>query len=241
MAIHFDALPGILLHPTETLTKLKKDANLADGLKLYLILAFIGLAINIVLSIAISSSVKIAGTKILAGPSYMLTTVLYAIIDLLTGLAIFLLLCWLMTKLMGVFRGKKADFGNTLGLLSYTGASFYLFIMLPLSIITSIALSGSIGNLMAASTGGNPAAILPWLGPLMAVLVVTILAGVWEWLIAGRAAAVANDTTWGLGIATVLLAMIIVLLIVVAVGAIIGITLVGLGAIGTTGLSVGGL
>ena len=140
-----------------------------------------------------------------------------AVGEMLLYFGIFLLISWLITKLVGALSNKAADFGRIAGSLSYTGAAFYLFIGLPLGIITLLIMS-----VTGSYTTLNPVAGAGMFIGIIVIGLVMLLVAIWEWMIAGKAVAIISDTSWGTGIAAVLLGLIILVLIAVLVGFIFG-------------------
>ncbi len=241
MALNFGALPGILISPTATLGKLKKGANLADGLTLYLAVAAIAIVINVVVSLITLSSVTYAGKSLMSwvGGSGIASIMLGQVFSLVIGLVIFLAICLLTTKITASIGGKKDDLQKTTGLLSYTGAAFYLFIQLPLSVIINVVMFGLMGQTMAQSmvTGQiDPAKAGPLAGVGLIYLALLLAMALWEWLIAGKAAGIANGTTWGAGIAGLLLTMIILVVVLFVIGVTIGVA-IGLGSISSVSMT----
>ena len=244
MAIHFDALPGILTSPTKTFEKLKKDANIVDGLKLYIIFAVLAVIISIVITAIFVPSLRIPGmSQSEINRTYGIpASILSSIFNLVLNLLIFLGICWLTTKFVGTISGKKADFSKTTGMLSYTGAAFYAFIGLPLGVISSIVVWMNMSNVVSASTGMNGAMNMSFFGPIILVGIVALLIAIWELLTAGRAVAVCNGATWGTGIVTIFLAVIVIMLIAFVAFLAIGLSMLATGgAFSTTGFALGGL
>jgi|GEM_PF-6548447 len=241
MAIEFGALPGVLFSPTETFERLKKDANLADGLKLYFTMAIIGLVIAICSDIfieipkvneIISRTNNAYGNIWMGGLMTPAGAIASEIFVLLIAFGIFLAIVALTSWLTGAISGKGGNFNKTAGLMSYTGAAFYLFIMLPLSIISMLMTASQ----PVVPTGAAPGASMMALG--IVVLIAVLLVVIWEWLIAGRAAATAVGGTWGAGIAGVLLAIIILAAIAFAVVMVVGVALWQMGVFSPSGMAI---
>jgi hypothetical protein len=215
----------------------------SDGLTLYLAVAAIAIVVNVVVSLVTLSSVTYMGKSLLswAGGGGVASMMLGQVFSLVIGLVIFLAVCLLTTKITASIGGKKDDLQRTTGLLSYTGAAFYLFIQLPLGIIMSIAMYALAGPAIAQSmvTGQMTISQSSQLTGIGLIYLALLLAmALWEWLIAGKAAATANNTTWGAGIAGLLLTMIILGVVVFVIGVMVGIMLWQTGLYTPTGMAV---
>ncbi len=223
MAIEFGALPGVLTSPTKTFERLKEGANLLDGLKLWLLVGAVVTAIPIIVAkLAQSASAGLSGLSFSQG----LTTspaavILYYLITLMAGLAIFLFFSWLVAKLSGAVGGKAGDFGRSAGLLGYVAAAFNLFIGIPLAVIQALVSVNAVST-TARSFGPGGGLNIGAFMALMALGIVGLLVMVWQWLVAGKASAAANGSTWGQGILAVFLAALIVGVILFAGGITIG-------------------
>jgi hypothetical protein len=244
MAIHFGALPGVLFSPTKTFEDLKKDVNLLDGIKLYFIMAVIGLLVDIIFSVGVLSSIKVPFTgQSVMNTGSVLLVILAAIGEMLLYFGMFLLISWLITKMTGALSNKGADFGKIAGMLSYTGAAFYIFVGLPLGIIVMLLMLAT-GSF---TVGMNPMAGAGMFVGIMVMGLISLLVAIWEWMIAGKAVSIVSDTSWGTGIASVLLGFIILVLIAFVVGLVLGLaffSMMGMSTMGSyspTGLSVAGL
>lgn len=226
MAIHFGALPGVLFHPTDTFEKLKGDANLWDGLKVYVAVAVIGLVVTLLLTV-VMLSIGIAGISVIqyTSATTWLRMVLESVLSIIVGLLIFLALCWLITKFTGLLSSKGSDFGRTTCLLSYTGAAFYLFIMLPLTVVMLLATWFGLSGMVTSAAHLGSSSAMSLFGSMLIFLIILLIMLIWEWLIAGRAVATANETSWGNGIVAVLLAGIVFFVVAFVIMFLIGVAL----------------
>lgn len=206
MAMHFNALAGVLFNPAETFKRLKKDAELVDGLKLYLIAGVVVLIVEYLVAKmmlagamvrAMTDSGWLSIVPLIYGNDLFLILSLFA--SMVIGLAFFFLLAWLTAKFAKSMAEGKCDFGKTFALLSYTGAAFVLFLNIPLDLITG------------ALIGASPNIAVMGLVSIVMLIAAGVI-GVWELLVAGRATAEANGIGWGEGIVTVLIATFIVVL-----------------------------
>lgn len=248
MAIHFDALPGILLHPTETFKKLKEDANLADGLKIYLIFAVISSILSIVSS-------KVMASKTLAAlPSYAASSqsfkstlwalsdvgiIVSAIINLIVYTVLFVVFWWLVTKLAKAISGGKDEFSKTVGLAGHLEGAVTLFIGIPLSII--MILYYAIAYAPQATVAANPATVMPMLFGAISILILAILFLVWIWILAGKAVAAANDVSMGQGMVAAFLSVLVLGFTVLVIAIVVGLALLQAGMFGATGMAIAGL
>lgn len=220
MTIEFGSLPDVLLKPTETLTKLKKGANLVDGVKLMLIISAISGIIGLIsnkltlpmqLEQLRASGAIVRGYEWMFGDAYL---VFSAILNLVVGLLMFLALAWLTAKLAKSISTGKGDVGRTAGLLSYVNAALSLFVFVPIAIVGLAIRLGTSGAIAAGP------ALMP---VVLLAVIIAILFVLWVLLLAGRAASIANGSTYGGGIASVFLAFLILVGILIVIGIIIGI------------------
>lgn len=213
MTIHFKALPGVLLHPTETFKTLKKDANLADGLKLYLITMVIALVVTLPLTLMQNAKMLgelrkmgIVDVSSLGWVGQMMTTegtIIMSVLGLVGGLVLVLAFCWLTTKFAKLIASKGGDFSRTTGLLCYTASAFELFVWLPVGIISAVV------SMSMLTITTQPVITSGWMLASIVLLVCEVLVFIWAWLNAGRATAVANNTTWGVGIVSTFLSALV--------------------------------
>lgn len=242
MAIEFGSLPDVLLKSEETLKKLKKGANIVDGVKLMLIISAItgimGLISNKLTLPMQVEQMRMSGA-IIRGYEWMFSDaylIFSAVLNLIVGLLMFLALAWLIAKLTQSISTGKADVGKTVGLLAYVNAALSLFVFVPIAIV-SLAMRLSMGTTIMT----GPAVML------MALLVIifAIIFFIWALLLTGRAASIANNSTYGGGIASVLLAFLILIGILIVIGIIIGIfmaiAILSSSSFSTTGYAIAGL
>jgi uncharacterized membrane protein (DUF485 family) len=152
----------------------------------------------------------------------MVMTVIMSVIMIALGIGMFLLFSWMVAKLTASIGNKVADFGKTVGLLSYVNAALMLFIMVPIMIIgLLIGLAAPPAVTAYGVTQVNPADAVGMMALGVLMLVGVILLIVWMVLLEGRAAAMANGTTWGAGIAGVIVTYLILLVIAFVIGMIL--------------------
>jgi hypothetical protein len=214
MAIDFGALPGVLTNPTATFSKLREGANIVDGIKLLIIVMAIAMSVSLVVQLALMATTTYMGQSMLsiAGSTFFVVFLIGIALGIAIGIAAFLFVSWMITKLTASIGGKPSDFGRTCGLLAYSGAAFYLFLMLPLSVVQTALMWGTQTQMMS-----NPHASVSSMAGMMGVQMIfgaiSFAIAIWALLIEGRAASIANNTTWGAGIAGVFLTWVILFVI----------------------------
>jgi len=215
MAIHFSALPGILLKPTETFNRLKGEANLSDGLKLYLVMMVLAVVIEMIITSVYFFSFEGAreGMHWFYGDLWPLILIGLGLVNYIVGFVIFLFICGFTAKMSSALSRSPLAFGGITYMLSYTGAAFFLFIILPITIIGMFLPVSFLRpmDIINYASGG-----VVTLG-LVVSLILTILICLWELLVAGKAVAIGRDRTWGNGILSVMIGVGITTALTVAI------------------------
>jgi hypothetical protein len=218
MAIHLEELLNVLFHPTDTFKRLKKDANLADGITLWLIATVIASVVSIVFS-------KLLYSRILASmpmtPTFKSIEWVYSdtfliasqVIGVVVGLAMFVAIMWLTAKFAKMISNGTGDFPKTAGIFSYLGAAVELFITMPATAIMMLVMM----SLPITQWGAAMPVVYAGSGILLLFAFVTVILAilflVWVAITSGKAVGIANNISAGAGFLSVFLAGLIVYLI----------------------------
>jgi hypothetical protein len=216
MAIHFEELLNVLFHPTDTFKRLKKDANLADGITLWLIATVIATVVTIVFSKLLYSKIlaSMPMTPSLRGMEWVYSdTFLIAsqVIGVVVGLAMFLALMWLTAKFTKMVSSGTGDFPKTTGIFSYLGAAIELFITMPSNAIMMLIMMGlpmTSGSMDMPAAYGGLLLLLAFVTAILAILFI-----VWAAITSGKAVGIANNISAGAGFLNLFLAGLIVYLV----------------------------
>jgi len=245
MTIYLNMLPDILFHPTDTFNKLKDKVTFEDGFKLFLIVVAINAIISIITTkITVSKTFAELGIRG-SSAAWMLGDawiIIFEIAGVIFAILIFLALCWLTAKLTKSISNGKGDFGKTLGLLAYLRAAVFVFIDIPVIILSTVYTLVTPATQVTISSSN----IFLGLISFFITLALLILFFIWLLITGGKAVAAANNVSLGGAIAALFIAAVILFAVLLMIAMIlvifVGLILWQSGAFSPSGfLSIGGL
>lgn len=205
MALHFNELANVLTSPTDTYKRLKKDVEMADGIKLYLIAMAI-------FSVIYAVFVSLWMSPFAYGSAVIIGGFLGAIMQVIIGFFVFLVTAFIAAKLTKSISRGKGDFERTVGLYGYYTAAMNLLVVIPffiLLILSSLLIGSAI----------NPAIAVPF---LLLLIIGGIGLFIWSLILGGKAVAAANDVNTVSGIVALFLAGIILMGIIFLIFFVLG-------------------
>lgn len=206
LRLRFGILPKVLLRPKEAFGAIKNDASLAEGI----IIAVVMLLIAQILSVSImGASVSPFGIlplpKVGAGAgAVVLGTALGLIVLILAGV-----FASVVSGMERLEMGGRRNIRRTITLLGYTTV-----LTAVQSLVTTVIIVGFMSAAVGTSAEDAGFGLLVT-GIGISVMLVSILFGLWGFIIGGRAVAEANEThSLGEGILSLVIGYVIVTMIV---------------------------
>lgn len=225
MGVNIGAAVEVLYSPRKALESVKDGAKMSDGIILFVLFAVLGSIIGGLLSYGVIGTIVTSNGMSMSIGSWAVSMVL----DIILGVVMFLIVGFVIAKIAGAIGSKPANVERTIGLLGYTQV-----IPFVLGLIASLVVAVTGASIISTSSLG--VAVGTGLGFLGIIFVLGLLELIWMLLVGGMAISIANEVSWGAGIAAYIVGGLIIaailFAIVVAVVAAVGFTLMGTGMAG---------
>jgi hypothetical protein len=195
------------------------------GIILFVLFAVLGSIIGGILSYGMLGSILTEKGASLAMDKWVIAIV----IDIIIGAVFFVIVGFVIAKVAGAIGSKPANVEKTIGLLGYTQV-----IPFVLGLIASLVVAVTGASMLSTSSLGT--VVGTGLGFLGIIMVLGLLELIWMLLVGGMAISIANEVSWGAGIAAYFIGGLIVaailFAIVFAIAAAVGFAFIGAGMAG---------
>ena len=225
MGVNIGAAFEVLYSPRKALESVKDSANMREGIILFVLFAVLGSIIGGILSFGMLGAIVTEKGASLAMDKWIIALVM----DIIIGAVFFVIVGFIIAKVAGAIGSKPANVERTIGLLGYTQV-----IPFVLGLIASVVIAVMGASIFSTSSLG--VVIGTGLSFLGIVMVLGLLELIWMLLVGGMAISIANEVSWGAGMAAYIVGGLIIAAIlfalVFAIVAAIGFTFMGAGMAG---------